>query len=80
MACVMLCGPAMTRHATDRLTRTGSQRRFLAAGIRVQGQWRYLVRSSNDPFTLGDESDGTAAGHPGKTLRGNHRASAKESA
>lgn len=45
----------MTRLATDRLTRARSQRRFLAAGIRVRGQWRYLVRSSNDPFTLGDE-------------------------
>lgn len=47
----------MTRHATDRTTRSRAQRRFLAAGIRVRGQWRYLVRSSSDPFTLGEADD-----------------------
>ncbi|HEY8517514.1 MAG TPA: hypothetical protein VIS07_18545 [Candidatus Binatia bacterium] len=48
----------MTRRATDQLARMRSQRRILAAGTRMRGQWRYLVRSTHDPFTLGD--------HPGE--------------
>ncbi|MEW6269437.1 MAG: hypothetical protein AB1689_09095 [Thermodesulfobacteriota bacterium] len=47
----------MTRRATDKLARMRSQRRILAAGIRMRGQWRYLVRSLRDPFTLGAEND-----------------------
>jgi len=75
----MLDRPAMTRLATDRLTRARSQRRFLAAGIRVRGQWRYLVRSSNDPFTLGDEGE-RPAGKDGASVRGGHRPSIQERA
>jgi hypothetical protein len=67
----------MIRHATDRLNRTRAQRRFLAAGIRVRGQWRYLVRSSNDPFTLGDEE---SAERPPATRPGTHRPSLQKRA
>jgi len=68
----------MTRQATDRLARSRAQRRILAAGVRVRGQWRYLVRSSSDPFTLGDESERPARDE--QSLRGDHRASAQERA
>jgi hypothetical protein len=68
----------MIRHATDRLNRTRSQRRFLAAGIRVRGQWRYLVRASNDPFTLGDEEPTTE--RPPAARPGAHRPSLQKRA
>lgn len=69
----------MIRHASDRQNRSRSQRRFLAAGIRVRGQWRYLVRSSNDPFTLGQSSE-TSTERPATARPGNHRASLQERA
>jgi hypothetical protein len=66
----------MTRQATDRLARSRSQR-LLAAGIRVRGQWRYLVRTSSDPFTLGD--DGTRdAQRDERKPSGRHRTSIQE--
>jgi hypothetical protein len=71
----------MTRHATDRLNRVRSQRRILAAGVRFRGQWRYLVRTSNDPFTLGEEatSDSSPERPPG-ARPGTHRPSLQKSA
>jgi hypothetical protein len=80
MACLMLCGPGMIRHAADRLTRSRAQRRFLAAGIRVRGQWRYLVRASNDPFTLGDDSPRATATDGETRLGKRHPASPQERA
>ena len=68
----------MIRHATDRLNRSRAQRRFLAAGIRVRGQWRYLVRSSSDPFTLGEAEQ--LAERPPATRSGNHRPSLQKRA
>jgi len=79
MACRMLQRSGMIRHATDRLTRSRSQRRFLAAGIRVRGQWRYLVRASSDPFTLGDESV-DAPGRKTSVRATSHRGSLQERA
>jgi len=73
MACDMLWTTGMTRHATDLSTRARSQRRILAAGVRMRGQWRYLVRSLHDPFTLGDEgADEPAAARVGSG-RSTHR-------
>jgi hypothetical protein len=70
----------MSRHATDRQNRVRNQRRFLAAGIRVRGQWRYLVRASHDPFTLGDEAGESATERPPTGRPGNHRPSLQKSA
>ena len=71
----------MIRHATDRQNRVrNAQRRFLAAGVRVKGQWRYLVRSSSDPFTLGEESPDSATERPPAGRPGTHRPSLQKSA
>ena len=69
----------MIRQASDRQNRIRAQRRFLAAGIRVRGQWRYLVRSSSDPFTLGETSEDLAE-RPPAPRPGNHRASLQKRA
>jgi hypothetical protein len=69
----------MIRHASDHHNRALAQRRFLAAGIRVRGQWRYLVRSSSDPFSLGEGSEGLAE-RPPASRPGNHRASLQKRA
>jgi hypothetical protein len=70
----------MTRHTSDRQTRSRAQRRFLAAGIRVRGQWRYLVRSSNDPFTLGEAVEDAAERPPTMRSGTPHRASLQKRA
>jgi hypothetical protein len=40
----------MTRLVATRTAHARSQRRLLAAGARIRGQWRYLVRTTRDPF------------------------------
>lgn len=70
----------MMRHATDRQNRARAQRRFLAAGVRVRGEWRYLVRSSSDPFTLGDDSVESSTERPPASRSGSHRPSLQKSA
>ena len=70
----------MSLHATDRQNRVRAQRRFLAAGVRVRGQWRYLVRASNDPLTLGDEPSASATERPPASRRRDHRPSLQKSA
>ena len=40
----------MTRSLAARTPHLRSQRRLLAAGTRIRGQWRYLVRATRDPF------------------------------
>jgi hypothetical protein len=70
----------MIRHATDRQNRVRTQRRFLAAGIRVRGQWRYLVRASNDPFTLGSTDVEAASERPPASRPGRQRPSLQKSA
>ena len=75
------CAPDMTRHAADRQNRVrNQQRRFLAAGVRVRGQWRYLVRASNDPFTLGEEAGESSTERPAAARPGSHRPSLQKSA
>jgi hypothetical protein len=68
------------RQATDRQNRVRTQRRILAAGVRVRGQWRYLVRSSNDPFTLGAETPESATERAPGARPGSHRSSLQKSA
>jgi hypothetical protein len=70
MARDMLLLRAMTRRSTDQLARVRSQRRILAAGIRMRGQWRYLVRSLRDPFTLGAAEGESTERAPGATKIG----------
>jgi hypothetical protein len=70
----------MIRLATDRQNRVRAQRRILAAGVRVRGQWRYLVRASNDPFTLGDEAVESSIERPPASRPGSHRRSLQKSA
>jgi hypothetical protein len=40
----------MTRADTARSLHARSQKRLVAAGTRIRGQWRYLVRTTSDPF------------------------------
>jgi hypothetical protein len=43
-------GRGMTRLQIAKASRGRPQRRIVAAGARIRGQWRYLVRSTRDPF------------------------------
>lgn len=70
----------MIRNATDRQNRSRAQRRFLAAGIRVRGQWRYLVRASSDPFTLGEPIADASSERPASPRSGSHRPSLQKRA
>ncbi len=40
----------MTRNDTAKSLHARSQKRLVAAGTRIRGQWRYLVRTTSDPF------------------------------
>jgi hypothetical protein len=50
----------MTRADTARSLHARSHKRLVAAGTRIRGQWRYLVRTTSDPF----------AEMPASTVRG----------
>jgi hypothetical protein len=41
----------MSRLRLARATQSRNQRRIVAAGTRIRGQWRYQVRATRDPFT-----------------------------
>ncbi len=42
----------MNRSFANKMSVRRPQRRLLAAGARIRGQWRYLVRSTCDPLTV----------------------------
>jgi hypothetical protein len=46
----VLSTTGMTRFHVDRAARIRSQRKLLAVGSRIRGQWRYLARSTKDPL------------------------------
>ncbi|HZR80721.1 MAG TPA: hypothetical protein VFD92_06470 [Candidatus Binatia bacterium] len=50
MARVLLNRASMTRLSAAKSPNARAQRRLLAAGARIRGQWRYLVRTTRDPF------------------------------
>jgi hypothetical protein len=57
LACQMLHPPDMRRsasHTIDHLRR----RKIVALASRIRGQWRYLVRSTTDPFPDLTEPEG----------------------
>ena len=43
----------MTRLSAAKAPNARTQRRLLAAGARIRGHWRYLVRTTRDPFESG---------------------------